>query len=60
MEMGVPVHYITWIWQFLRDRRARVERNGVCSGERIYRTGLPQGLGPVADFVLVVLGDIGL
>ena len=43
LEMGVPTHYVNWIWQFLRARRARVELNGVRSGERIYRAGLPQG-----------------
>ena len=32
-----------WIFQFLRDRRARVEVNGTLSAERPFRAGLPQG-----------------
>ena len=43
LEMEIPRHFVGWIWQFLRDRRARVELNGTQSGERIYRAGLPQG-----------------
>ena len=34
---------VSWIWQWLRDRRVRVELNGVVSGERVFRAGLPQG-----------------
>ena len=41
LELGVPLCFTEWIWQFLRDRRARVEVNGTVSGERIYRAGLP-------------------
>ena len=43
LELGLPLCYVTWIWQFLRDRRARVEYQSATSGERAYRAGLPQG-----------------
>ena len=43
LEQGLPRCLVQWIWQFLRDRRARVELNGTRSGERVYRAGLPQG-----------------
>ena len=43
LEMGLPVCMVRWIWQWLRDRRARVELNGVKSSERVFRAGLPQG-----------------
>ena len=43
LEMGIPPHYVNWLWSFLRDRRARVEVGGTKSKERIYRAGLPQG-----------------
>ena len=43
LELGVPLCFTEWIWQFLRDRRARVEINGTVSSERIYRVGLRQG-----------------
>ena len=33
----------TWVFQFLRDRRARAEVNGALSSERVFRAGLPQG-----------------
>ncbi|KAF0288070.1 putative RNA-directed DNA polymerase from transposon BS [Amphibalanus amphitrite] len=42
-ELGIPACYNTWVWAFLRDRRACVEVNGTKSGERVYRAGLPQG-----------------
>ena len=43
LELGVPVCLVRWTWQFLRDRRAKVEVNGTLSRERIFRAGLPQG-----------------
>ena len=43
MELGVPRCFHLWVWQFLRDRRARVEFQSATSGERVYRAGLPQG-----------------
>lgn len=43
LEMGLPVCMTRWVWQWLRDRRARVEVNGVLSSERVFRAGLPQG-----------------
>ena len=43
MELGIPRCYCDWIWQFLRDRRARVEFQSATSSERVYRAGLPQG-----------------
>ena len=43
LELGVPRCYVGWIWQYLRDRRARVEFQSATSGERVYRAGLPQG-----------------
>ena len=39
----LPSCYATWVFQFLRDRRARVEVNGVRGNEREFRAGLPQG-----------------
>ena len=33
----------TWIYRFLRDRRASVEINGTRNAERPFRAGLPQG-----------------
>ena len=42
LELEVPLCFTEWIWQFLRDRRARVEVNGTVSSERSYRAGLPQ------------------
>lgn len=41
LEMGLPNCTMAWIWQWLRDRRVKVELNGVLSSERIFRTGLP-------------------
>ena len=43
MEAGLPRCLVQWTWQFLRDRRARVEVNGFLSRERVFRAGLPQG-----------------
>ena len=43
LDQGLPRCLVQWVWQFLRDRRARVEVNGSVSGERVYRAGLPQG-----------------
>ena len=34
---------VEWVWQWLRDRRVRVEVNGEKSGEMVFRAGLPQG-----------------
>ncbi|KAF0287427.1 Sperm-associated antigen 6 [Amphibalanus amphitrite] len=39
----LPRCLATWIFRFLRDRRARVEVNGAHSSERVFRAGLPQG-----------------
>ncbi|KAF0287013.1 putative RNA-directed DNA polymerase from transposon BS [Amphibalanus amphitrite] len=43
MELGIPRCFYAWTWQYLRDRRARVEFQSATSGERVYRAGLPQG-----------------
>ena len=43
LEFRDPLCIKAWIWQFLRDRRARVDVNGIVSSEGIYRAGLPQG-----------------
>ena len=43
LQQGVPLCLITWIWSFLRDRRAHTEINGCKSRDRIFRAGLPQG-----------------
>ncbi|KAF0306566.1 putative RNA-directed DNA polymerase from transposon BS [Amphibalanus amphitrite] len=43
LQQGIPLCLITWIWSFLRDRRAHTEVNGTKSRERIFRAGLPQG-----------------
>ncbi|KAF0298220.1 RNA-directed DNA polymerase from mobile element jockey [Amphibalanus amphitrite] len=39
----LPRCYATWIFHFLRDRRACAEVNGVRSSSRPFRAGLPQG-----------------
>ena len=43
LRLSLPRCLVDWIFQFLRDRRARVEVNGVPSEERPFRAGLPQG-----------------
>ena len=43
LELGLPLCMAQWLWQWLRDRRVRVEVSGVKSGERVFRAGLPQG-----------------
>ena len=43
LELGLPHCMVTWVWQWLRDRRVRVELNGTYSSERVFRAGLPQG-----------------
>ena len=43
LELGLPHCMVEWVWQWLRDRRVRVEVNGEKSGERVLRAGLPQG-----------------
>ena len=43
LELGLPHCIVEWIWQWLRDRRVRVEVNGERSGESVFRAGLPQG-----------------
>ncbi|KAF0307586.1 putative RNA-directed DNA polymerase from transposon BS [Amphibalanus amphitrite] len=42
-EQGLPLCLVRWVWQWLRDRRTRVEVRGDLSGERVFRAGLPQG-----------------
>ena len=42
-DLGIPACTNTWVWNFLRDRRACVELQGRRSGERVYRAGLPHG-----------------
>ena len=39
----LPRCHATWIFHFLRDRRACAEVNGVRSSSRPFRAGLPQG-----------------
>ena len=43
IEQGLPLCLVRWVWQWLRDRRVKVEVNGTLSGQRIFRAGLPQG-----------------
>ena len=43
LEFGLPLCMVQWLWQWLRDRRVRVEVSGVKSRERVFRAGLPQG-----------------
>ena len=43
LQQGVPLCVISWIWSFLRDRRAHTEVNGCKSRDRIFRAGLLQG-----------------
>ena len=41
LELGLPHYLVTWVWQWLRDRRMHVELNGTSSSERLFRAGLP-------------------
>ena len=44
IEQGLPLCLcVRWVWEWLRDRRVKVEVNGTLSGQRIFRAGLPQG-----------------
>ena len=43
LRLALPRCMVDWVFQFLRDRRARVEINGTHSQERSFRAGLPQG-----------------
>ena len=43
LRKKLPRCMVNWVYQFLRDRRARAEVNGTLSSERIFRAGLPQG-----------------
>ena len=43
LRLSLPKCMIDWVFQFLRDRRARVEINGNPGEDRIFRPGLPQG-----------------
>ena len=43
LRLGLPGCLVSWIWAFLRDRRASVEVNGTRGRERPFRAGLPQG-----------------
>ena len=43
LELGLPRCMVRRTWQWLRDRPVTVELNGVKSGERVFRAGLPQG-----------------
>ena len=43
MSRHLPCCIVTWIFQFLRDRRACAEVNAVRSRSRPFRAGLPQG-----------------
>ena len=43
MLQRLPRCHATWIFHFLRDRRACAEVNGVRSSSRPFRAGLPQG-----------------
>ena len=42
LELGLPLCLVQWIWNWLRDRRAKVEVQGAFSKERVFRAGLPQ------------------
>ena len=37
LELGLPHCLVTWVWQWLRDRRVHVELNGTNSSERVFR-----------------------
>ena len=39
LELGLPHCLVTWVWQWLRDRRVRVELNGTNSSEQVFRVG---------------------
>ena len=43
LDLGVPIEYIRWIYQFLNNRQARVKFNGSKSISRQLHQGLPQG-----------------
>ena len=37
LELGLPHCLVTWVWQWLIDRRVHVELNGTNSSERVFR-----------------------
>ena len=37
IEQGLPLCLVSWVWQWLRDRRVKVEVSGMLSEERIFR-----------------------
>ena len=41
-DLGIPASINTWVWNFLRDRKACVELQESRSSELVYRAGLPQ------------------
>lgn len=57
LDAGVPPRFINWICGFLVNRQAKVRFNGVESGTRLFREGLPQGsvLSPLL-FLFVING----
>ena len=54
MELGIPRCHYNWIWQFLRDRRARLEFQSATSGERVLQGGPASGQCPVPGLVSVM------
>ena len=56
LERGLPACMVNWVWQWLRNRRVKAEVNGVFSGERVLRAGLPQG-SVLSPSVFVMGGD---
>jgi ribonuclease HI len=58
LRAGIPNCYVWWIRQFLSDRRACVRLNGVCSRQRVFRTGVPQGAVLSPLLFLVYIDDI--
>ena len=37
LELGLPHCLVTWVWQWLGDRRVHVELNGTNSSEQVLR-----------------------
>ena len=57
---GVPPRFVRWIKAFLTNRQAKVRLGGVCSKNRLFREGVPQGcvLSPLLFlFVIDTLND---